>query len=140
MSQSWVCVTLIDITNTGVKHGDSEQRDQQRNWETVLQVLSLKTQPHITDGPEKIEDIDLKYTGIKSYFGEFYEGTHTIWGFRFYSDNEEVYTLDQLYEDFEQVPVILGLSETARFMLPIFHSYGTLKNIHFFPANELNIN
>lgn len=138
MAQSWVCVTLIDITNTGVKHGNDERRDQQRNWETVLQVLSLKTQPHITDGPEKIENIDVRNSA--GFFGEFYEGLQTIWGFRFYSDNDEVYTLDQLYEDFEQVPIILGLEETARFMLPIFHSYGTLKNIHFFPAKELNIN
>jgi hypothetical protein len=139
MTQSWICVTLVDITNTGIKHGDNKCRDQQRNWETVLQVLSLKTQPHLQDGPIKIEQVDLTITGMKKYFGDFYEGTHSVWGFRFYSDNDEVYSLDSLYEDFEQVPIILGLDETARFMLPIFHSYGTLKNIHFFTAKELNI-
>jgi len=34
-------------------------------------------------------------------------------------------------QDFEQVPVVTGLTETARFMLPIFYPYGTIKNIYF---------
>lgn len=136
-----ICVTLIDITNTGVTKGDSKERNQQRNWETVLQVLSLKTQPIIDIGPDKIDDIDFgKYSKSKSFFGEFYQGSNCCWGFKFHSESEDIYSIEQLEHDFEQVPVILGLDETARFMLPIFHSYGTLKNIHFFPARELNIN
>lgn len=135
----WICVTLIDITNTGITRGDSKERNQQRNWETVIQVLSLKTQPIITLGPDRVDDVDFtKYAGVKSFFGDFYSGTQSFWGFRFNSENTDIYSIDQLEQDFEQVPVILGLDETARFMLPIFHSYGTLKNIHFFPAKELN--
>ena len=126
-----VCLTLIDITNTNIKRGDNKERDQQRNWETVLQVLGLKTQPLIIEGPVILDDVEV------SMFGDFYQGKHRIWAFSFTSDTE-VYNLNQLAEDFEQVPVILGLDETARFMLPIFHSYGTLKNIHFLSANTLN--
>jgi hypothetical protein len=48
--------------------------------------------------------------------------------------------VDQLEQDFEQTPIVLGLEETARFMLPIFHSYGTLKNIYFIQKESLNIN
>jgi hypothetical protein len=129
---SLVCLTLIDITNTDVKRGESKERDQQRNWETVLQVLGLKTQPIILEGPVVLDDVR---PGV---FGEFYEDKHRIWAFSFTSDTE-VYNLEQLAQDFEQVPIILGLDETARFMLPIFHSYGTLKNVHFFLANTLNI-
>ena len=135
MKDSWALVTLIDITETGVKRGDGKQRDQQRNWETVLQVLGLKTQPIVLEGPLKLEQVELVSPGM---FGEFYEGQQTVWAFKFTSDTD-VYTIDQLYEDFEQVPIILGLDETARFMLPIFHSYGTLKNIYFLSANTLNI-
>lgn len=130
---SLVCLTLIDITNTNTKRGESKERDQQRNWETVLQVLGLKTQPVVLEGPVILDDV---YPGV---FGEFYEGKHRLWAFSFTSDTE-VYSLEQLAQDFEQVPIILGLDETARFMLPIFHSYGTLKNIHFLSANTLNIN
>jgi len=39
--------TLVDVTATGIIKGESLLRDQQRNWETVLQVLGLKTQPII---------------------------------------------------------------------------------------------
>ena len=130
----WICLTLIDITATGVKRGDSKERDQQRNWESVLQVLGLKTQPIIINDPIRIEDI-----APKNIFGEFYEGKNTLWAFNF-SSEQNIYALEQLEEDFEQVPIITGLDETARFMLPIFHSYGTLKNIHFMDATELNIN
>ena len=130
----WICLTLIDITNTGIRRGDGKERDQQRNWETVLQVLGLKTQPIIAEEHIIIDEVEM----VDDLFGEFYEGKHTVWAFKFYSE-QNIYSLDQLKEDFEQVPVILGLDETAKFMLPIFHSYGTLKNIHFLSADQLNI-
>ena len=132
--KSWICATLIDITDTGVTRGNGMERDQQRNWESVLQVLGLKTQPIISEGPGKLDSI----TDSAGLFGDFYQGAHTVWYFKF-SSEQDIYTLEGLQEDFEQVPVILGLEETARFMLPIFHSYGTLKNIHFMSASELNI-
>jgi hypothetical protein len=138
--KSWICLTLVDITATGITRGDSKERNQQRNWETVLQVLGLKTQPIILLQPEKIERLVIDDFWIEeNYFGEFYKNATCIWGFKFTSESDDIYTLDNLYEDFEQVPVVSGLDETARFMLPIFHSYGVLKNIHFFPADELNI-
>jgi hypothetical protein len=144
MKQSFVLATLIDITDTGEVRGNSKQRDQQRNWETVIQVLSLKTQPIIIEGPDRIDNIDFqKQTGVLKFFGEFYKelsGTQSFWAIKFTSEQNDIYSIDQLYEDFEQVPIILGLDETARFMLPLFHSYGALKNIHFFTADELNIN
>jgi hypothetical protein len=134
--KSFICATLVDITPTNVIKGDSLARDQQRNWETVLQVLSLKTQPIILGGPELMSDID--GDGVSKIFGEFYQTMQKVWVFEFTSE-QNIYTIDQLYEDFEQVPVISGLDESARFMLPIFHSYGILKNIYFSTVGELNI-
>ena len=133
--KTFICATLIDITPTGVTKGDNSKRDQQRNWETVLQVLGLKTQPIILGGPELLSDID----GVSKIFGEFYQTMQKVWIFKFASERN-IYTVDQLYEDFEQVPVITGLDESARFMLPIYHSYGILKNIYFSAVDELNIN
>lgn len=144
MNDAFILVTLFDITKTNAIRGDSKQRDQQRNWETVLQVLSLKTQPIILEGPEQVDSIDFaKHTMIKTYFGDFYHdmpGPQSIWAMKFTNEHAGIYSIDQLYDDFDQVPVILGLDETARFMLPIFNSYGALKNIHLFRAEELNIN
>lgn len=144
MKDTFVLVTLIDITETGELRGNSKERDQQRNWETVLQVLNLKTQPIIVEGPEQVQGIDFKkHTGLVNCFGEFYHEfpyPQTLWAVKFASEQEDVYSIEELYKDFDQVPVILGLNETARFMLPIFHSYGSLKNIHLFQASELNIN
>jgi hypothetical protein len=35
-----------------------------------------------------------------------------------------------LVKDFEQVPIVTGLSETAKFMLPIFYPHGAIKNVY----------
>jgi len=144
MNNAFVLATIIDISRTDTIRGNSKQRDQQRNWETVLQVLSLKTQPIILEGPDKVESIDFKkHSLIQTYFGEFYHDMpfpQSLWAIKFCSEHNDVYNIEQLYKDFDTVPVILGLDETARFMLPMFNSYGILKNIHLFTANELNIN
>jgi hypothetical protein len=136
MSPLFTCITLIDITPTGITKGSGDARDQQRNWETVLQVLGLKTQPLIVNQPvcwtnEQMESFE---------FGEFYEGRNNVWAFQFRGERDDFYTVDQLNEDFDQVPIVLGLDETARFLLPIFHTQGTLKNIHFIQSDLLNIN
>jgi hypothetical protein len=143
MNDAFVLVTLIDITQTNSLRGETFERNQQRNFETVLQVLSLRTQPVQLEGPIKIENINLKENSdMTEFFGNFYkdqQGLHTVWGLKFASESSDIYSIDQLYKDFDQVPVITALNETAKFLLPIFHSYGSLKNIHFFTYKELNI-
>lgn len=126
--------TLVDITATGITRGTDDQvdRNQQRNWETVLQCIGLRSQPlHIQEPvTAQFEDIGI------AEFGDFYTGTQTVWAFSWAVERDGVYDLrDQplaaLMQDFEQVPIITGLDETARFMLPIFYPYGTIKNIYF---------
>jgi len=136
MSPLITCMTLIDITETQVIKGSDHYRDQQRNWETVLQLLGLKTQPLIIKSPVCFIKENLEHFE----FGEFYQGSHSVWAFQFRGERDDFYAVDQLEQDFEQTPIILGLEETARFMLPIFHSYGTLKNIYFIQKESLNIN
>lgn len=137
MSQQLItALTLIDITATGVTRGSGKLRDQQRNWESVLQVLGLKTQPIIIKYPVCFLNEDLAHFD----FGEFYQGTHSVWAFQFAGERPDFYTPDNLEQDFMEVPIVLGLDETARFMLPIFMTQGTLKNIYFLNVPGININ
>jgi len=115
----------MDITTTNVTRGESIQRNQQRNWESLIQALSLKTQIEVVVGPEKVENFQ-----ITSIFENFYDPIQTVWAFGFYSE-KNIYTEDILISDCDQIPMITGLEETARFMLPITYTRGTLKNIYF---------
>ncbi len=136
-------VTLVDITATNVtrhKPGYETARDQQRNWETVLQVIGLRAQPQLINGP-----ICREYELDESTaFGEMYYGLQKVWIFTFGVDHEDVFMVNNdpvggLDKDFAQVPVVCGLDETARFLLPIFYPYGAIKNIYFIEgATNLN--
>lgn len=137
-------VTLVDITATGViRHSaDNElKRNQQRNWETVLQCIGIKAQPQHIDGPYVIEDTEVDAT---SHFPEIYHGQQRCWVFSFGVEHEDVFLKDAdpvgaLDEAFSRVPIICGLEETARFMLPIFYPYGSIKNIYFIKG-RINLN
>ena len=125
--------TLVDVTATGVTRGpDGLQRDQQRNWETVVQAVGLLAQPLTIIEPGRNLNVDLKWLE----FGDFFEGEHSVWNWRFAVEHSGVFAqgdnpVGRLEQVFEQVPVICGLEETARFMLPIFYPYGAIKNIYF---------
>ena len=126
--------SLVDITSTGdTRSIDDEnlRRNQQRNWETVLQCIGIIAQPlHIQMPKFYIEPLETMN------FGELYKGIHRVWSWSWATEAENVYDLPDkplsgLYFDFEQIPIITNLTETARFMLPIFHPYGAIKNIYF---------
>jgi hypothetical protein len=125
--------SLIDITATGVTraNSDEQQRNQQRNWETVVQCMGLRTQPQNIQLPVLYQD------DLENYeFGDMYTGKHNIWTWTWMVEQTDVYDLPNkpfggLQQDFEQVPIVTFLEETARFMLPIFYPYGSIKNIYF---------
>jgi len=130
--------TLVDVTATGVIRGVNGDlnRDQQRNWETVLQCIGLRTQPHHIQPPELIIGPSEAFE-----FGEFYQGEQHVWAWTWAIENTGVYEMNNdpiggLHKDFEQVPIIVGLEETAKFMLPIFYPYGAIKNIYFKPLSS----
>lgn len=129
--------TLIDITKTDVldtRPDHSLQRNQQRNWETVYQILSLRAQL-----------MDFKYLGyieedLSDYsFGVNYHGLHRIWQFEFAVERNDIYNVDAdrygaLKDDFKITPIILGLTETAAPEVPLFYVSGPDKNIYFIAA------
>ena len=125
--------TLVDITPTGqtVYSVEKEiERNQQRNWETTLQILSLRTQPNIIKTDIIIDD-------VKNYqFGIEYTGVHKLWTFIVGVEYREIYTkgpdiFGLLRSDFKLTPIIIDLTETAKFVQPIFYSSGPNNNIYF---------
>jgi len=125
--------TLVDITKTNELSStqDSQARNQQRNFETLVQVLSLRAQL-ITMGDPELVTIDV----ANSKFGSDFKGEQAVWSFSFGIEQEAVFSdasgpYGTLAKDFANVPVILGLAETARIVTPTFTSSGNQQNIYF---------
>ena len=121
------CRTLFDITATGVtghykpsripfrdrsgKEITNEStwhlsRNQQRNWETITQLLQLRTQINDVSDPE-IND------GIWQF--EFGTDIHQVFG-----DSND--PLGLLKNDCEGVPMLTGLNERSRFSVTLIAS------------------
>ena len=126
--------TLIDITKTDVTKFTPElerMRNKQRNWETVVQILGLRTQI-MSINQLKTETKDLS----QHVFGSDYQDKQRVWTFEFEVEFENLYLNDQdpysiLKNDFAQSPIILGLDETAKPPMPLFYTDGPSKNIYF---------
>jgi len=148
-----VCYSLIDITKTGIVSNfkpsapdfidDANQviddeiswsrsRNQQRNFETIIQTIGLKSQ--ITHLQVPIDNlVDLQELGC---FGKSFKGKRKVWTFTFAVEHIDVYKKDGeslllLPADVNLIPCILDLTETAKIKYPIFQSFGNNKNIHF---------
>lgn len=110
------CRTLFDITATGItghykpsripfqdQAGNqittveawNRSRNCQRNWETMVQLISLRTQVESFLEPKKID---------------------SVWQFEFEINNNELFLFDNdklgiLKQDFNGVPMLVGLGE-----------------------------
>lgn len=125
--------TLIDVTKTNEVSGmaNNKARNQQRNWETLVQVLGLRAQL-ITLSPPDMKEIDLSLTN----FGVAYKGKHRVWTFTFGVEQEAVFASPTsshgtLEHDFINVPIIAKLDETAAIQTPTFIVEGPYKNVYF---------
>lgn len=136
------CRTLFDCTFTGVtgnyRSGHTHfvdrsgrlidsitawnfARNQQRNWETLLQMISLRTQPTIVCYPHNSTD---------------------MWEFEFEIENIGVYSLspqgdniDILLAECHGIPMIVGLTETTP-LEPNLVTTGSTQNIWFKTINK----
>ncbi len=129
----YIGYTLVDITATGITKYTPQkeaERNQQRNWETVQQILGLKTQIFSLTQAQFNKN-------VKSHqFGSNYKGSHEIWQFEFDVEYNNLYKLDTnpvavLEQDFHQIPVVVGLTETAKFPMSLFYTAGENKNVYF---------
>jgi hypothetical protein len=126
--------TLVDITKTDITQYSVElerMRNKQRNWETVNQILTLRTQlTNIKQFKTVKEDL------INYEFGTAYKGIHRIWSFSFGVEFEDLYGKHDapykiLEDDFLQIPIIAELDETVNLPSPLFYTSGPNKNIYF---------
>jgi hypothetical protein len=133
----YACQTLFDITATGVTghfkvtrmpfvdqagqriHDQvtwNRSRNQQRNWETLTQILGLRTQ--LFDITDPVRD-----------------KSGTSWMFEFETESSGILGPDSdptqiLRTDAEGVPMILDLNNRSD-LLPLLRTHGTEQNIWF---------
>tara|TARA_B100001093_G_scaffold434845_1_gene432507 strand:- start:1 stop:516 length:516 start_codon:yes stop_codon:yes gene_type:complete len=130
--------TLVDITQNGnlkqafpfkTTQGDIIEdkqslalaRDQNNNFNTLLQVLQLRGNVTWEQPPQRIELPNLgNYT-----FGSYYGGKHSTWHFQFFTEQTGVYgdeidPISYLVEDFNLVPMLPECTNTANFPIHTF--------------------
>ena len=137
---SIVCFTLCDITRTGFtrKPRTAEEiklRNQQRNFETFLQLIGMRAQPIEISMP-LIQPSEF----VEQYkFGGYFMGpvgfTYDVWSFSFESENISAYgnehnPVGTLIEDFDNVPIITTLTENAKLNQKIYTN-GNYCNTYF---------
>jgi hypothetical protein len=96
-------------------------RNQQRNWETLLQIIGLRTQPMDVTTPAHRDG---------------------VWEFEFTSESEGVYEIHSdpdplagLKTDCEGVPMMLNLQEQPS-LAPTITTAGSNQNIWFSAVNK----
>lgn len=145
MSHRLACYTLFDITQTGVlnraKPGVEvedvknwvHKRNTQCNFDTILQVVSLRGQPDIVTSPRKIDVVLDK----DSQFGFLYKekSKQPCWTFDFEVQHSSVFEdgveqLGALYKDCQNVPMILCQTEYPKLSNYLDTDLST-RNIYF---------
>lgn len=122
MSFKITCYTLFDITQTGVmnrsKPAEDEdfdewllKRNTQCNFDTILQVISLRSQPEISKIPEKIEVRFDEFTHFGFLYDQSDDEVYPVWKFEFEVQHPSVFEngrseLGALYQDCDEVPMI----------------------------------
>lgn len=127
--------TLVDITKTNITSANDvnlvKQRNQQRNWETLTQVLNLRTQIfNLTDPVIKVCHMS------QMNFGQEYVGEYKVWSCKFDIEHIDVFGDEKnpvkfLSHDFDKIPIIAQLDETQIKGPCMFIVDGPYKNVYF---------
>ena len=96
-------------------------RNQQRNWETIMQMISLRAQPMIVKYSKKV--------------GNYWELTFEVETPAVYSINGDVNNYDMLLNECQGIPMITGLGE-KKHTPPHLVSQGEHQNIWFETVNN----
>lgn len=100
--------TVVDITETNArKHDTKLLQQQQANYLTVLQTVGLRVQLTPIACNTFVDDVS------EFGFGSSIQDKQRYWQFTFLYDQEGAVTLDTLIDDFDLVPIITGLNDTA---------------------------
>ena len=120
--------TLVDITETGARRSeDPKQYRQQQNFLTVMQTIGLRVNPTYVAAPEVIKEVPSKLG-----MGTSYKSKQSVWKYVFDIEYEGALDIDTLINDFDLIPIITQLDETAKFENAHFLTKNTaLTNISF---------
>ena len=124
----FVIHTLVDITETGSRRGeDPKQYRQQQNFLTVMQTIGLRVNPTYVKAPEVVKEVPSKL-GL----GTSYKTKQSVWKYVFDMEYEGALDIETLVNDFDLIPIITQLDETAEFDNAHFLTKNTaLTNISF---------
>ena len=119
--------TVIDITETNARNKEDKlARQQQANYLTMLQTVGLRVNANPIHCIEKVGDVS------DFGFGTAITGKQRYWEFLFEHDYEGAVTEETLTADFDLVPIITGLKDTAVINNHAFRTKdATEKNILF---------
>lgn len=130
-------ITLVDITETGVTDNNAKdaetqlQRNQQRNYDTLCQVISLRSNFYgASAGSAMIENVDYFDEDLNDLISRHDAKTIKVWSFIFDTDRTDPFGIDYelLKMDLNMVPIIPALSETVPIFPPYFITSGDLQN------------
>ena len=108
--------TVVDITETNARRGQADKLslDQQANYNTLLQTIGLRVNADPIELSQSIKDVS------ELGFGDAIKGKQRVWTFEFDNPYEGALSVDTLNDDFDLVPVITNLNETASIHNSIF--------------------
>jgi hypothetical protein len=99
----------------------NRSRNQHRNWETIMQMISLRAQPTVVKEPKCVDQ---------------------VWSFEFsvetpgvYSTNNDVDNLNGLLNECAGIPMVVGLDEADN-IEPSLIIYGPKQNLWFETINK----
>ena len=156
MNNKFRCSCLFDVSATGVTTNTRMKgvpfttttgvvikntfelnfaRNQQRNFDTLIQLFSMRTQVVWNSPVKMLENEKASNWG----FGKAYKGNFNVWQFAFEIGSSDPWLktsktdFDYCYflrEDAEQIPMLLGLLETAK-LEPLLVATGPETNVLF---------
>ncbi len=142
--QKIAVATLFDITETHVVRNFNQAlmqshptikteeewikaKRQQTNWETIMQVVSLRANPMKIESPVHHLDVELDVFGYHMFKGE-------CWLFSFVVESDDMFRKDAdpvglLMEDLNNVPMISGLDDNVT-DCNYFKTIGPQRNVY----------
>ena len=122
MSFTVTCYVLFDITPTGIMNRNRPteesdlnvwitKRNTQCNFDTVIQAISLRSQPEQITNPKKIQIRFDEFTDFGFLFEQTENEVYDCWTFKFDIHHPSVFDdgineLGALYSDCDNVPQI----------------------------------
>lgn len=105
--------TLVDISRTDARRGeDPILYKKQQNYLTAINSIGLRANPTINKKPT--------LTAHHPSFGDAYKGKQSVWKLQFDIEYEEATSVELMKQDFDLIPIITGLDETAEIKDNVF--------------------